>query len=138
MKKEIKFNRIKSINTSKGFDDDFGGTTLNIKFDGDLPIQQIAEMMRCGNVSLVYGSDEPTQILDDEERKYLKEVIRPFRDRVDYIEKSQLNLFDDSECYIEISIDDEDDCVSLPNFDANDMYLGMELDREYSLEELGL
>lgn len=73
-------------------------------------------------------------ILDDAEWRYLKAVIRPFRDRVKYIRKSV--CLSKKESYIAIKIDD--DYLFFPSFKIDTMYQGMELDRKYTLEELGV
>ena len=76
-----------------------------------------------------------TEILDDEEKRYLRGVIRPFRDKVKSITK-----FADTRCteeYIYMVIEGPADAC-LPRFDGNTMYKGMELGKEYTLEELGL
>ena len=74
-------------------------------------------------------------ILDDVEKRYLFAVIRPFRKRVDSIMKISDPLSYDKE-YIFIKLDE--DSFSLPYFTAGTMYQGMELERAYTLEELGL
>ena len=74
-------------------------------------------------------------ILDDVEKRYLSAVIRPFRKRVDSIIKISDPLSYDKE-YIFIKLDE--DSVSLPYFKVGTMYQGMELERAYTLEELGL
>ena len=43
----------------------------------------------------------------------------------------------ENEAYIEIATKD-DDTACLPSFDQDKMYKGMEVDKKYSLEELGL
>ena len=73
------------------------------------------------------------QILDDVEREYLSEVIRPFKGDVDYICK-RLNH---GGYYIAIASNGSD-VMKLPYFPNNEMYKGMELDRRYKLKELGL
>lgn len=73
-------------------------------------------------------------ILDDAERRYLKAVIRPFRDKVKYICKRS-RLSGKAE-YIIIALDD--DYTYLPCFKTDTMYQGMEHNRRYTLEELGL
>lgn len=70
-------------------------------------------------------------ILDDAERRYLSAVIRPFRDRVQCITKAGF-----VKEYIRIKTDC--DSAALPLFEKNTMYKGMEPDKEYTLEELGL
>lgn len=72
------------------------------------------------------------QILDEAEKRYLKGVIRPFRNDVEKICKNaggkdlELIAFY-GKCYF-----------FLPYFDAGTMYKGMKLGHKYSLEELGL
>lgn len=76
-------------------------------------------------------------ILNDTEREYLSAVIKPFRKKVKHIVK--INLFGSpEEQFIRIVIDNLD-FINLPNFNKNTgMYKGMEVDKLYSLEELGL
>lgn len=78
---------------------------------------------------------EVPDILDDAEKEYLSAVIRPFRNRADYIIKISGPLGSAKE-YIFIRLDG--DSVSLPYFKIGTMYQGMELERAYTLEELGL
>lgn len=74
-----------------------------------------------------------SKILDAAEKRYLKAVIRPFKDKVTCIEKS--NGW--GGCYISIRLKDNDSVI-LPYFRSNEMYKGMEIDKEYSVKELGL
>lgn len=74
-------------------------------------------------------------ILDDAERKYLADVIRPFRKKVDTISKFQ--TWDGSSQYIYISMKDNH-MGTLPVFPKGTMYKGMENGKHYSLKELGL
>ena len=81
----------------------------------------------------------PKPILNDAEKEYLGNIIKPFRDRIIWIGKS---VYIPGE-YIEIYLRHYDDgCSSysiiLPYFKKGTMYKGMELDKEYTLEELGL
>lgn len=77
------------------------------------------------------------EVLDDVEREYLSAVIKPFRKKVKHIEK--INLFGSpEEQFIRIVIGNLD-FINLPNFNKNTgMYRGREVDKLYSLEELGL
>lgn len=94
--------------------------------------------------SIHFGDKEPTsleaivhpQILDDVERRYLRAVIRPFRDKVDFICKAE--RYDHDHQYIYIRFSDASPDTSLPLFRSGTMYKGMKLGRGYSLEELGL
>ena len=73
------------------------------------------------------------EILDYAEKKYLSEVIRPFRKEVIAIEKLETYT---GEEYILILF--KDDCMHFPNFEKGRMYKGMKLEKRYTLEELGL
>ena len=92
--------------------------------------------------SIKWADNEPTyiediinpQIRDDDEKRYLSAVIRPFRDKVLYIRKGSLAC---NEEYISIHFR-KCDFTCLPNFKRGTMYKGMEPDRGYTLEELGL
>ena len=74
-------------------------------------------------------------ILDDVEREYLSAVIKPFRKKISYIRKSKDSF--KGEKYIKIEFCDGD-CMFFPNLSNNAMYKRMKLDRNYTLEELGL
>ena len=74
-------------------------------------------------------------ILDDAEKEYLSAVIKPFRKKVKHI--AIWDTCNGSKQFVHIKLYDED-CINLPNFKPNAMYKGMELHKEYTLEELGL
>lgn len=74
-------------------------------------------------------------ILDEKEKAYLSAVIKPFRDRVNFIRK--MSIPDCREQYLVISVR-VCQFFALPNFDKDTMYAGMEPDKKYTLEELGL
>lgn len=72
------------------------------------------------------------QILDDAEKRYLKGVIRPFRNEVLSIRKLSFvseQIVIQMKSYIEIK---------LPCFEKGTMYCGMEEGNKYTVEELGL
>lgn len=73
-------------------------------------------------------------ILTEEERKYLSNVIKPFRDSVMWIMKHD-SLFSDVQ-FIQIMLNNN--YISLPYFEPYKYYKNMEADKEYTLEELGL
>ena len=76
------------------------------------------------------------QILDDDEKRYLEGVIRPFKDKVLYITKRSV-ISDSTIEYISIQLAG-DEYIWLPRFKKGTMYKGMEPDHGYTLEELGL
>ena len=78
-------------------------------------------------------------ILDDVEKEYLSAVIKPFRKHIINIRKIQNYRYE----FIEIMIyrtDEGVSCevISLPYFNKGKMYKGMEINKQYTLEELGL
>ena len=81
-------------------------------------------------------------ILDDIEKEYLSNVIKPFRNRVSSITKVKDVAFgsvSDVSYYIDIQLDDGDDFCFLPSFKPSSrMYKNMEINRKYTLEELNL
>lgn len=99
------------------------GIEFTIKKDG------IIGYIDYKNVELV------EEILDEAERKYLADVIRPFRDKVKYIYKGQ-GLPGENKEFINITL--KEDTLDLPYFAARSMYKGMQIGRNYTLEELGL
>ena len=81
--------------------------------------------------------ESKAEILDEAEKRYLRGVIRPFRDRVKYIQKF---TFSTGKAKITIKTEKDNDTwhVSLPLFEKDSMYKNMKPDKEYTLEELGL
>ena len=88
--------------------------------------------MHFKKIKLTLELEEP--ILDEEERKYLSGVIRPFRDRIDFIIK---NNFTTGREYLHIETKNGDMMDMFP-FEPSTMYKGMKLNKEYTLEDLGL
>lgn len=76
--------------------------------------------------------DEP--ILDAKEKAYLEAVLKPFKNRITFIEKEE--LLETME-YIICGID-YDDFISFPYFIKGTMYKNMEDDKPYTSQELGL
>ena len=100
------------------------------------------EGLNTGNYGKIIKIEEPeyttvyeakVEILDEVEKRYLRGVIRPFRDKVKYI---VLKSLCSNEAYILIKL--ENDVINLPVFEINTMYKNMEKYKEYTLEELGL
>lgn len=96
------------------------------------------------NFNIVDDNDweEYRDILDEEEKKYLSAVIKPFRDRVVYICKVE---GDDCSQFISIKAkkydydeENSNEYIDLPYFREDTMYDNMEVGKEYTLEELGL
>lgn len=82
-------------------------------------------------------------ILDEQEKKYLENLTKPFKNRVTCITKCSY-LYNHIFCFINIFIDgiDETYCkkevITLPYFRNDTMYKNMELYKQYTIKELGL
>lgn len=74
------------------------------------------------------------EILDEVEKKYLADVIRPFRQHIMFISKTGF----DGEEFLKIDFKRPVNSFSLPFFKKNSMYKGMKVDQKYTLEELGI
>lgn len=74
-------------------------------------------------------------ILTDSEREYLSAVIKPFRGKVSHIVKIHSKV--DTYEYICICVNGYE-VMFFPKFEENTMYKGMEPNKCYTLQELGL
>lgn len=114
-------------NSSTGFDEFFAFNHMfkSIKWEDDEPTR----------ISDIYNP----QILDEAEREYLKTILKPFHEKVDYVVKLW-EYFNDGECYSKeyLFIELYDGSFAFPSFDPGKMYSGMGLDKKYKLDELGL
>lgn len=88
-----------------------------------------------GTLEVEKGYIVEKEILDDVEKEYLLNIIKPFKDKVKDIKK--IMGFNQDERYISIRIKNEPS-VDLPYFKKNTIYKGMEVNKEYTLKELGL
>ena len=79
--------------------------------------------------------EESPSILTDEEKAYLSAVIKPFRKRIKYIRKIDHSSVNNDQFICIVLAGDR---CGLPNFKKGTMYKGMEVDKDYTLEELGL
>lgn len=75
---------------------------------------------------------EKGQVVEKEEKEYLRAVIKPFYKRVINIRKA--GYFDTEYILINLNAD----TIKLPYFKKGEMYKGMEPHKSYSLQELGL
>ena len=92
-----------------------------------------------GTIEVENGIIKEKEILDEAEKRYLKAVMRPFKDRVRYISKEDCY---DGDCYISIELGNGEH-IDLPYFKKRTMYNGMEdngmgEDKRYTLKELRL
>ena len=121
----------------------YGVTIENDHFRGCVDIEDLIPTKRkhfkalsdnfTGNIKIENGFIIEKEVLDEIEKKYLSAVIKPFRNKIVYIEKIT-SLFDGEQIWINLKEDD----FFLPEFEKGTMYKGMENSRSYTLEELGL
>ena len=112
--------------------EDFNEQMKVVKVSKDwIQVQHSAEefMIRKDIFEIVKESS----ILDNEEKRYLEAVIRPFKSRVINITKEK-NYGGDY--YISIELNDA--AIDLPLFKKGTMYNSMEIEKKYTLKELGL
>lgn len=93
--------------------------------------EMIAEVKRPNYTTICKRKEA---ILDEKEKEYLSNVIRPFRDKV----KRIIKILDSCNNTAFILIQLNDDHISLPDFKENTMYKNMKSNKKYTLEELGL
>ena len=129
----------KKRTVSKGFlVDNFGAISLTYftedmkDIDGEEEYD-IVEVERPVKYETVFERKE--EILDEIEKRYLTEVIRPFRKRIQFIQKKK--EITEINPYIRIVCEDNDKLV-FPYITDNSMYKGMEVNKKYTLKELGL
>ena len=81
----------------------------------------------------------PKPILDDIEKIYLDNIIKPFRDKVEWVRKFSSPNHRNLE-YIKISYQDctHSNVLNFPDFKVGTMYRGMKIGKAYTLKELGL
>lgn len=88
-----------------------------------------------GIIEVKNGYIVEKEILDEVEKEYLSNIIKPFREKVRCIMKVTSWSCLGKE-YIKIILIEEG--MGLPYFEKGFMYKGMEEEKEYTLEELGL
>lgn len=122
--------------------DDDGNYSNKKRWRDDSDLKELKD--RINTLGKIVKIEEPeyrtvyeakVEILDEVEKRYLKGVIRPFRNNVEVIRK----LFSPTKgkYYIQIRYKDEPS-TNLPYFESEEMYKNMKTDSFYTLEELGL
>ena len=124
--------------------DDDGNYSNKKRWRDDSDLKELKD--RINTLGKITKIEEPTyktvyeakpEILDEIEKRYLRRVIRPFRDKVKTIRKTDNTMNGKDNEYLTITLKEEPN-MDFPNFEPNTMYKGMELYKEYTLKELGL
>ena len=111
---------------------DPGMIFYSIQDDIDPEIQRTSDFFTASILEWM-AQEYKQKLLDKVEKKYLSEVIRPFRKEVTVIKKLETPAGKE---YILIIL--KDDSMSFPSFKKGRMYKGLELEKRYTPEELGL
>lgn len=107
----------------------------DIKESIDPEIQRTSDFFTASILDWMAQEYKP-EPLDYVEKKYLSEVIRPFRKEVKEIRKQEDPADPAGKEYIQIFL--EKDFMTFPSFEKGKMYKGLELEKRYTPEELGL
>ena len=96
--------------------------------DSTVPISTILNDILNGQYKIV----KLPFALTKEEKDYLSEVVKPFRDKIEYIKRLTFDSVDS------IQVITEKGVTAVLFFETDTRYKNMEPDREYTLQELGL
>ena len=138
MKNKEKYN-LRQIDISTKTED---GKILffELKIRGKTIHQQIypCGVYACDAMEMMIGwleEEYVPDILTDKEKAYLSAVIKPFRKDIKYITKKDFVI--KAKEYLLIKMHDLN-TAGLPLFEKGTMYKGMEVNKNYKLEELGI
>lgn len=84
----------------------------------------------------VKSQEDVLDILDNTEKRYLNNLLKPYKQRIEHIGKTK--KFNLEYIYIKLRKTKKypREYISLPYFKAGTMYKNMELDKEYTFEDL--
>nr|DAX35659.1 MAG TPA: hypothetical protein [Bacteriophage sp.] len=133
-KEKCNFNEIRFSST-----DTFSGHTFQVLCKNKI-IYERTYLADTGQKKLIdffnwLEQEYKPPIIDEKEKEYLSAVIKPFRKRIKYIKKINHSSVNNDQFLCIVLAGDR---CGLPNFKKGTMYKGMEVDKDYTLEELGL
>ena len=126
---------IKGVNSSYRFKLTMAGLMSSWKNSSKWNSSGLLVEFITGNYQI--SKEKINSVLDAAEKKYLSAVIKPFRNKVYAIAKYDNGV---DNYYIQIAIKKNVyfENIDLPYFKKGTMYKGMELKKEYTVEQLGL
>ena len=106
----------------------------------DLKSKNFGKIIKIEEPQYTTVYETKVEILDEVEKRYLKSVIKPFRDNIKCVVKHNYIISPSLNKYYEgINIVMKDtQIIEFPFFKVDTMYKNMKIDKEYSLEELGI
>ena len=124
-RKDWELNKYICLNKDKNIVNDSGHEVLfTIDFD-DIKNEHWEE----------YNED----ILNEEEKPYLESILKPYKDRVDFVVKEVIGDYYER-IIICVSVKNKSykNYIAFPYFNKGTMYKGMEIDKKYTVNELRL
>lgn len=137
MKKKIKLRDLTEQQYKKWFEENKNKIHIESKILGMIcqPIlEDFTDYTHIYSDKFLDQEIEVPELLTAKEKEYLEVVVRPFKDIVEYIAKSNM---DNNLEYLCIKIKD-DYHLCFPNFLKNKYYKGLEIEKKYTLEDLEL
>lgn len=103
---------------------------------------EIIKIERIGQNGWYTVYEKQADILDEKEKEYLGNLLRPFKKDIKYIIKKKSFNGDITNLkriyFLTIYMHESSKNFSLPYFTDKNMYKDMKIDRNYTLKELGL
>lgn len=117
----------------------FYGWKLNLKYAGNSNFD-VVKVYEDFTLQKLLWERKP-EVLTEEEKIYLKTLIKPFRNQFRGLEKKYSE--ETNSCYLVLDVvhfqdAKEDDSVYMPNFEKDSAYRELKTDKYYTLDELGL
>ena len=79
-------------------------------------------------VFIVLQEDKNKEILTKKEKQYLRKFIRPFKNKIEWIEK--VRIYEPAREYIQILLNTDEE-INLPCFKSEEKYKNMKLNKRY-------
>ena len=122
----ITYIQIKQIISPRSFYDfkteEVKNKVTRIVTDSNKEFKEVLKIERIGTNGWYTVYEKETEILDEKEKEYLNNLIKPFKNEVKYITK---NAFNDNSYFINISCYSITNNFCLPNFKKDKMYKNM-------------
>ena len=135
----ITYIQIKQIISPRSFYDfkteEVKNKVTRIVTDSNKEFKEVLKIERIGTNGWYTVYEKETEKKEKKEKEYLNNLIKPFKNEVKYITK---NAFNDNSYFINISCYSITNNFCLPNFKKDKMYKNMELEKRYTLKELGM
>ena len=128
---------IKGVNSSYRFKLTVAGLMSSWKNSSKWNSSGLLEEFITGHYQI--SKEKTNSVLDPAEKRYLSNIIKPFRKHIINIRKILYDKFEFIEILIYSTVEGPScEIISFPYFKKGTMYKGLKKYKEYTLEELGL